>query len=273
MALSAFFLMLYSTWEVLSLVQKPCHLSLPQPLCKLSSLTLLPAALALLASASVLFLCDNEFPDLGSSGDPNGGDSPYFWMLVHVVLLTAQSLHDRVADPRFSPMDLLFYANLFGVVILAPASLYLQEAFLALQFRHHRQIHFYIGCILSGVLGLLLRMRMATASSSVDSLPSLATSSKEKLSEENCSRRPKPVRGALAGLIASIVGFVVFPGVTPETGVLVAAAVSLIAALFIPPSDHSRDDASSQGAAESWWESDDKAKWPSKPKPGELRIV
>ncbi|XP_046397910.1 transmembrane protein 241-like [Ischnura elegans] len=242
--------------------------SLPQPLCKVSSITLIPAFLTLMASACVLFLCDAEFPN-----DPNGGDSPYFWMLVHVVLLTAQSLHDRVVDPRFSQMDLLFYANLFGVVILAPASLYLQEAFLALQFRHRRQLHFLVGCLLSGVLGLLLRIRTAAASSTSDSSSLHATSLKEKPGEEDCIRKAKPVRGAIAGLFASIVGFLVFPGLIPENGVLLAAGVSLVAALFIPPIDLSRDDASSLGGQEPWWETEERASSASKSQPGELHVV
>ena len=43
-------------------------------------------------------------------------------------------------------------------MVLAPSSFYLEEAFSVLHFQHRRQIRFYIGCLLSGILGILLQL-------------------------------------------------------------------------------------------------------------------
>ncbi|GLG96827.1 Uncharacterized protein GBIM_03725 [Gryllus bimaculatus] len=85
-------------------------------------------------------------------------DSGYSWLLAHVVFLTAQILHARVCDPRYTEFDKIYYSNIFSVVILAPSSLYLEEAFSALHFQHRRQLRFYAGCACSGVLGVLLQL-------------------------------------------------------------------------------------------------------------------
>ena len=45
-----------------------------------------------------------------------------------------------------------------SVVVLAPASLYLEEAFEVLHFPHASRYDFYAGCLLSGVLGLFLNL-------------------------------------------------------------------------------------------------------------------
>lgn len=53
-----------------------------------------------------------------------------------------------------------------SVVILAPSSFYLEEAFSVLHFQHWRQIRFYLGCLLSGILGILLQLCAAKLRSS-----------------------------------------------------------------------------------------------------------
>jgi len=73
----------------------------------------------------------------------------HFWLLVGVVCSGASILHARIADARFKSWDRLFYSSVFSVVILAPASLYLEEAFQALKFRHDRQELFVTGCLFS----------------------------------------------------------------------------------------------------------------------------
>lgn len=42
------------------------------------------------------------------------------------------------------------------MIVLAPSSLYLEEAFEALHFQERRQVSFLFGCVLSGVLGTIL---------------------------------------------------------------------------------------------------------------------
>jgi peptidoglycan/LPS O-acetylase OafA/YrhL len=55
---------------------------------------------------------------------------------------------------------------LCSVIILAPSSFYLEEAFSVLHFQHRHQIIFYLGCLLSGVLGVLMQLWAANLCSS-----------------------------------------------------------------------------------------------------------
>jgi len=80
-------------------------------------------------------------------------DSAYFWLVVGVITSGAYCLHCRIADARYSSWDRLYYNSLFSVVVLAPASFYLEEAFEALNFHHDRQELFVLGCIASACLG------------------------------------------------------------------------------------------------------------------------
>jgi len=81
----------------------------------------------------------------------NFSDTGYFWLLVGVVCNAASFLHARIADARFKSWDRLYYSSVFAVVLLAPASLYLEEAFQALQFHHDRQELFLTGCLFSAI--------------------------------------------------------------------------------------------------------------------------
>ena len=81
-------------------------------------------------------------------------DSPKFWLVVHVFCVIAVNLHGRIADARYGAADRLFYSYVFSLVVLAPASLYLEEAFQALHFQPRRQIDFVVGSIFSAVVGV-----------------------------------------------------------------------------------------------------------------------
>ncbi|XP_037070073.1 transmembrane protein 241-like [Pollicipes pollicipes] len=83
-------------------------------------------------------------------------DSPYFWLMAHVVCSTVHTLHGRIADARYSDIDRLYYSYLVSVVVLAPSSLYLEEAFLVLDFPYKSQADFIVGCLVSGISGVLL---------------------------------------------------------------------------------------------------------------------
>jgi len=58
----------------------------------------------------------------------------------------------RIADARYGSWDRLYYNSVFSVVVLAPASLYLEEAFEALNFHHDRQGLFLAGCAASAFI-------------------------------------------------------------------------------------------------------------------------
>ncbi|PSN55260.1 hypothetical protein C0J52_05838 [Blattella germanica] len=138
-------------------------------------------------------------------------DSGYSWLLAHILFLTAQILHARIMNPRYTEVDKLYYSNVFSVVILAPSSFYLEEAFSVLHFQHRRQIRFYVGCLLSGILGILLQLWSA------------------RLRSDSRFQRAQ----TLAKLVACALAVPVF---SPELSLSVwgFAAVNLVSSVLIP---------------------------------------
>ena len=68
------------------------------------------------------------------------------------------SLHGRIADARFNSVDRQYYSYIFSLVLLAPASLYLNEAFEALNYKEMYQIMFILGSLVSAVSGVCLHL-------------------------------------------------------------------------------------------------------------------
>ena len=85
-------------------------------------------------------------------------ESPYFWILIHIICNVAIVLHGRIADARYEPVDKLYYSYVFSLVVLAPASFYLEESFQALHFQHRKQIRFILGSVFSAVVGVALNL-------------------------------------------------------------------------------------------------------------------
>jgi len=104
----------------------------------------LGSAVTTLATGGILVLCQIGL---------DFSDSAYFWLVVGVVCSAAYCLHTRIADARYASWDRLYYNSIFSVIVLAPASFYLEEAFEALNFHHDRQELFLAGCIASAMLG------------------------------------------------------------------------------------------------------------------------
>ena len=115
--------------------------------------------------ASVLVLGTSVPVLLSSSDDVHEAekletlmDSPKFWMVVHVFCVIAVTLHGRIADARFGAADRLFYSYVFSLVVLAPASLYVEEAFQALHFQPRRQLDFVVGSVFSAIVGVAVNL-------------------------------------------------------------------------------------------------------------------
>jgi len=78
----------------------------------------------------------------------------YFWMEVHCFCVAGLVLYGRIADARYSAVDRQYYSYIFSLVVLLPASLYLEEAFAASHFEGTRQVVFAaasVGCAIAGV--------------------------------------------------------------------------------------------------------------------------
>lgn len=84
-----------------------------------------------------------------------------FWLAVHLMCGIALSFHSRIADQRYSYSERLFYSYVFALVVLLPASLYLEEAFEALNFQHRRQMRFLLGSVFSAGAGVALSLCQA----------------------------------------------------------------------------------------------------------------
>lgn len=123
------------------------------------------ASLFALFSAICIFLMD---PILSENGIPT------MWMVFHLLFLGAQGLVEKRTSSSLNSLDKLFYCNLFSVVVLAPSSLYLEEAFSALNFHERRQLSFLLGCVMSGILGTV--MSLMTVYSVPTSLNTIAIS-------------------------------------------------------------------------------------------------
>ncbi|XP_076061116.1 UDP-N-acetylglucosamine transporter TMEM241-like isoform X4 [Oratosquilla oratoria] len=138
-------------------------------------------------------------------------DSPYFWMLVSLACVAVQTLHFKIADARYTEVDRLYFSYIFGVVVLAPASLYLEEAFEVLHFPHASRYDFYAGCLLSGILGLFLNL------------------STMKVQSQNYFS----VVDAITKLVTSVLALSIFPDYTSHT-VKIFVGINLVSAVFVP---------------------------------------
>ena len=116
----------------------------------LASLTVIATSIPVLLAASD----DVEMEENAQQELTSLMDSPKFWLVVHVFCVYCVTLHGRIADARFGAADRLFYSYVFSLVVLAPASLYLEEAFQALHFQPNRQIDFVLGALISAFVGV-----------------------------------------------------------------------------------------------------------------------
>ena len=84
--------------------------------------------------------------------------SSYFWLLVHLTCQGCHTLHGRIADVRFNSVDKQYYSYIFSLVILAPASFYLEEAFEALNYKELTRGLFIGGSLAAAVSGVALHL-------------------------------------------------------------------------------------------------------------------
>ncbi|XP_066989279.1 UDP-N-acetylglucosamine transporter TMEM241-like isoform X1 [Macrobrachium rosenbergii] len=143
--------------------------------------------------------------------DMTFSDSPYFWMLVYLACMAVQTLHSKIADARYTDVDRLYFSYVFSVVVLAPASLYLEEAFEVLRFPHASRYDFYAGCLLSGVLGLFLNLSLM------------------KVRRHNYFA----IVDASGRLLTSLLALGTFPDITPVM-VKILVCLNLVSAVFVP---------------------------------------
>eukprot|EP00093_Oithona_nana_P009450 09450.XXX_528956_529997_1 [CDS] Oithona nana genome sequencing. len=121
---------------------------------KTSVVQLISSITVIGSSIPVILAASDDVDEEGKAELSSLMDSPKFWLVVHVFCVYCVSLHGRIADARFGAADRLFYSYIFSLVVLAPASLYLEEAFQALHFQPSRQIDFVLGSLISAFVGV-----------------------------------------------------------------------------------------------------------------------
>ncbi|CAG0921093.1 unnamed protein product [Notodromas monacha] len=151
-------------------------------------------------------------------------DSPYFWMLICVLCASVHIVHGRIADARFEPVDRLYYSYLVGVCLLAPASLYLDEAFQALNFAKNSRFHFFVGCLASGFFGVTSCYIAATLTPTGEEAPGTNDGSEFMGIFQNVGK-----------CLAALLSIFAFQQKAAVTGwILVCVMFNLIAGFFIP---------------------------------------
>ena len=124
---------------------------------KTSVIQVVCSSIVIVSTVPVLLSVQDE--DMNQDHIPSSlMDSPKFWLVVQAFSSLAVSLHGRIADARFAAADRLFYSYVFSLIVLLPASLYLEEAFQALHFQPGRQIDFVVGSIFSAVVGVAVNL-------------------------------------------------------------------------------------------------------------------
>lgn len=86
----------------------------------------------------------------------SGHKSGWLWLSVHVV--AQQALILTLSNLRLASVTTTYYCNFSSVLILLPLSIYMQEASSALHHARHASTEFFLGCLLSGVLGTGLQV-------------------------------------------------------------------------------------------------------------------
>ena len=81
---------------------------------------------------------------------------PYFWLEIHCLCQISMALYGNITDARFNSVDRQYYSYIFALIVLLPASLYLQEAFEALNFKELYQIMFVVGSLVCAISSVML---------------------------------------------------------------------------------------------------------------------
>ncbi|XP_037782653.1 transmembrane protein 241-like [Penaeus monodon] len=194
------------------------NLSVPMFLCLQNTLgsmlylmEIIPSGGGMVALGASLITIGTAVAAVLADIDMTFSDSPYFWMMVHLACVAVQTLHSKIADARYTAVDRLYFSYVFSVVVLAPASLYLEEAFEVLRFPHAVRYDFYAGCLFSGVLGLFLNLTLMK----VKRYPLFS------------------VVDPVGRLLTSVLALATFPDVTTSM-VNVLVCINLISAVFVP---------------------------------------
>lgn len=92
--------------------------------------------------------------------DPQFSVDGYFWMSIHILFNGGFYIYTNLIKGRLklSTLERLYSCYLYSVVMLAPSSYLLGDAWAAVNYPYFYFTKFYIGCFLSGVLSVFLNI-------------------------------------------------------------------------------------------------------------------
>lgn len=91
--------------------------------------------------------------------DPQYDQSGYKWMFLHVVVSSQSAIYMKWQKTFImSDIDRLHYIYAFSVCVFAPGSFLLGDLMSSTNFPFWYMQHFYLGCLMSGILGVTLAL-------------------------------------------------------------------------------------------------------------------
>ncbi|XP_067664387.1 UDP-N-acetylglucosamine transporter TMEM241 homolog [Haliotis asinina] len=92
--------------------------------------------------------------------DPQLNSEGYFWMSIHVISSGLIDVYTNLMKGRLklNCLERLYSSYIYSVIILGPSSYFIGDALEAAKFPYLYFSKFYVGCILSGVLGMFLNL-------------------------------------------------------------------------------------------------------------------
>lgn len=153
--------MIYSGSKALTNTTIPVFLSLQNLVTVISCTTQMAITRKLMSLFSYLMLMLVIISSLGIiNTDPQFNADGYFWMCVHVIATGAFQIYSKLTKGRLkiSSHEKLYCNYIYSVIVLAPSSYLIGDALNAIQFPYLYFSKFYIGCVFSGVFGVLLSL-------------------------------------------------------------------------------------------------------------------
>ncbi|XP_076456629.1 UDP-N-acetylglucosamine transporter TMEM241 homolog [Babylonia areolata] len=169
-----FLVSLYSGSRALTNLPVAVFFSLQNTVAVFKAITQLILHKQLLSGWSYLMLMAVLLSALGVSvTDPQFSSEGYFWMCIHVLSNGLFHVYTNLMKGRLklSALDRLYSCYIYSVVMFAPCSYLLGDVWEAVNYPYLYFTKFYIGCVLSGVLGIFLNVT-AIRLQETDFLPS-----------------------------------------------------------------------------------------------------
>lgn len=156
-----FLVSIYSGSRALANLPVPVFFSLQNTVVVFKVMTQLLVKRQLLSWFSYVMVMASLFSALGVPvTDPQFSSEGYFWMAIHVLSNGCFYVYTNLMKGRLKlrSLDRLYCCYIYSVVMLAPCSYLLGDALEAVNFPYLYLTKFYLGCVFSGILGILLNL-------------------------------------------------------------------------------------------------------------------